>query len=272
MGARLAPTVLALALLGCVRAPPSVVAGSPSNVDSRPPCRVGAPHACAVGRVCVNLTPAHAECRPVADEAPLGVLALPVDAGAEVYCTHAAGEGSHSWQNAYWALDLDSAYDARPATIRASADGVAYVFPRDGECPAPSGTPARSDDQPCGEGWGNHVKVFHGGGYFTLYAHLARVAVRDGQRVARGEALGTEGATGMAGHRHVHWSVQRLPGDTEAEWSQRRAWIGESVPFRFEATVAGRRETLSVRDVSCPHSSAGALPPEVQPRWRGVGP
>jgi hypothetical protein len=204
--------------------------------------------------------------------APVGVLALPVDAATEVYCTHASGEGSHAWENALWALDLDSAYDGPPATIRASAEGIAYVFPRDETCVAPPGTPARSDDQPCGEGWGNHVKVFHGAGYFTLYAHLARVAVRDGQRVTRGEALGTEGSTGMAGHRHVHWSVQRLPGSSEAEWSQRRAWIGESVPFRFEVTAAGQRATLAVRDVRCPHSSAGALPPDVQPRWRGVAP
>jgi hypothetical protein len=264
--------LLILALLACARGAPPTVASSPSHVDSRPPCRVGDPAACATGRVCVNITPNHAECRPVAAEAPVGVLALPVDAATEVYCTHASGEGSHAWENALWALDLDSAYDGPPATIRASAEGIAYVFPRDETCVAPPGTPARSDDQPCGEGWGNHVKVFHGAGYFTLYAHLARVAVRDGQRVTRGEALGTEGSTGMAGHRHVHWSVQRLPGSSEAEWSQRRAWIGESVPFRFEVTAAGQRATLAVRDVRCPHSSAGALPPDVQPRWRGVAP
>lgn len=269
--------IVALAItLGCDRAPPATSAPTTSppsaaaSFATSTPCVVGRAGDCASGEVCVNLTASRAECRRVPADAPLGVIALPVDASAEVYCTHASGEGSHAWENAYWALDLDSAYDGPPATIRASAAGVAYVFPRGEACPTAPGTPARSEDQPCGEGWGNHVKVFHGGGYFTLYAHLASVSVRDGQRVERGDPLGVEGNTGMAGHRHVHWGVQRLPGSSEAEWSRRRAWIGESVPFRFEVTRGGSRVTLSMRDVRCPHASAGALPPEAQPRWRGV--
>lgn len=225
---------------------------------------------CPEGSVCVNLRRDRAECRAVPPEAPLPPLALPVDADTEVVCTHASGEGSHSWENAYWALDLDSPYDRPPATIRASAPGVAFVFPRGATCPAPRGTPARTEDDPCGEGWGNHVKVLHGGGYFTLYAHLERALVRDGQRVERGEALGVEGATGMAGHRHVHWSVQRLPGRNEAEWLQRIAWIGDSVPFRFEARVRGRPVTVSTAELACPHASAGELPPDVQPHFTGA--
>lgn len=272
----------AVGCAGSVRAAPTERAGgaaerasatgAPVMASSGPvTCVVGGPSVCASGTVCVNMRRDHAECMTVPAEAPIEDLAVPVDAATEVFLTHCPGEGSHSWANAFWALDLDSAYDGAPATIRASAPGVAYVFPQGETCPAPAGTPARTQEQPCGEGWGNHVKVFHGGGYFTLYAHLARVDVRDGQQVQRGEPLGVEGATGMAGHRHVHWSVQRLPGAGPNEWDARRSWIGESVPFRFAAVRNGRSERVEVRGLRCPHSTAGALPAEVQPRYRGAG-
>ena len=256
-----------LALLVCAQRP---AAGNPPAPSTARTCRVGQAPACPAGTVCVNLRPDRAECRTPPPEAPLRAFTLPVDARAELLCTHGSGEGSHSWENAYWALDLSSPVDRPAATIRASAEGVAYVFPREGPCPTPPGTAARSENSPCGQGWGNHVKVLHGGGYFSLYAHLERVLVRDGQRVAQGEALGVEGATGMAGHRHLHWSVQRLAGASEAEWLQHIDWIGDSVPFRFEASVRGARATLSPATLVCPHAGPGELPPEVQPHLRGV--
>jgi len=34
-------------------------------------------------------------------------------------------------------------------------------------------------------------------------------------------------SSGAAGHRHLHWSVQKLPGKTQKEWEDRIAWDGE---------------------------------------------
>ena len=57
-------------------------------------------------------------------------------------------------------------------------------------------------------GYGNYVIVAHGGGYFTLYAHLAETQVVDGQRLLRGQVVGLEGATGLATGPHVHFELR----------------------------------------------------------------
>ena len=57
-------------------------------------------------------------------------------------------------------------------------------------------------------GYGNYVIVAHGGGYFTLYGHLADTQVVDGQHVVRGQLVGHEGATGLATGPHVHFELR----------------------------------------------------------------
>jgi murein DD-endopeptidase MepM/ murein hydrolase activator NlpD len=61
------------------------------------------------------------------------------------------------------------------------------------------------------EGYGRIVKVDVGGGYSTLYAHLARYRVRMGERVSAGEPLGVAGCTGWCTGTHLHFEV-RLDG------------------------------------------------------------
>jgi len=56
-------------------------------------------------------------------------------------------------------------------------------------------------------GWGNEVTIAHGVGVRTIYAHLSRVDVRVGQRVATGEQIGLVGATGDATGPHLHFQV-----------------------------------------------------------------
>jgi murein DD-endopeptidase MepM/ murein hydrolase activator NlpD len=59
-----------------------------------------------------------------------------------------------------------------------------------------------------GGGYGNLVVVRHRLGSKTWYAHLARVTVRRGARVAAGGRLGTVGATGYATGPHLHFEVR----------------------------------------------------------------
>lgn len=82
-------------------------------------------------------------------------------------------------------------------------------------------------DQPCGAsiyaagpgtvitagpmpGWGNTVRIDHGDGLVTLYAHMAwdsqRVAI--GDAVTAGTPLGAEGSTGKSTGCHLHFEVQ----------------------------------------------------------------
>ena len=60
-------------------------------------------------------------------------------------------------------------------------------------------------------GWGYAVTIDHGGGVRTLYAHLSRVGVRAGRRVAAGQPIGRVGASGNASGPHLHFEV-RLRG------------------------------------------------------------
>ena len=55
---------------------------------------------------------------------------------------------------------------------------------------------------------GNVVKVDHGFGIETLYGHLAKSLVKEGQRVKRGEVVGLVGSTGLATGPHLHYMVK----------------------------------------------------------------
>jgi len=60
-----------------------------------------------------------------------------------------------------------------------------------------------------GEFYGKTVVVKHRDGYFTVYGHLARVEVREGDNVSRGEEIGTVGATGTT-NPHLHFELRRV--------------------------------------------------------------
>lgn len=82
---------------------------------------------------------------------------------------------------------------------------------------APRGTPvfatgdgvvARADAN--SSGYGNHIRIDHGFGYVSLYAHLRRVKpynVRKGQKVKRGDIIGYVGSTGRSQAPHLHYEV-----------------------------------------------------------------
>jgi murein DD-endopeptidase MepM/ murein hydrolase activator NlpD len=58
-----------------------------------------------------------------------------------------------------------------------------------------------------GSGWGRMILIAHGDAVTTRYAHLSRIRVRVGERVATGETVGRVGATGEATGPHLHFEV-----------------------------------------------------------------
>ena len=56
-------------------------------------------------------------------------------------------------------------------------------------------------------GFGNHIKLQHGAGYTTLYAHLSKIKVKHGQKVKRGDIIGLTGNTGRSTAPHLHYEI-----------------------------------------------------------------
>jgi murein DD-endopeptidase MepM/ murein hydrolase activator NlpD len=82
---------------------------------------------------------------------------------------------------------------------------------------APTGTPilAAGDGVIVRAGpfssFGNYVRIRHGDGYETAYAHLSRFArgLRSGARVRQGQVIGYVGTTGRSTGPHLHYEVMR---------------------------------------------------------------
>lgn len=54
------------------------------------------------------------------------------------------------------------------------------------------------------ESYGNYVKVVAENGTYTLYAHMSRVAVTNGQTISTGDVIGYVGTTGSSTGNHLH--------------------------------------------------------------------
>ena len=84
---------------------------------------------------------------------------------------------------------------AAPGTVAATRDGMA-------DTPVTPETRAAIEGRECG----NAVRVDHGEGWQTLYCHMRRGSptVRQGDLVARGDALGKVGLSGLTNAPHLH--------------------------------------------------------------------
>lgn len=56
-------------------------------------------------------------------------------------------------------------------------------------------------------GYGRHIRIDHGFGYVSLYAHLSKYNVKRGQKVKRGEIIGYVGNTGRSVAPHLHYEI-----------------------------------------------------------------
>lgn len=80
---------------------------------------------------------------------------------------------------------------------------------------APTGTPVSASGAGVvtyagwSGGYGLLVTVDHGNGMQTRFAHLSRLKVSAGQKVARGQVLGLVGSTGRSTAPHLHYEMRQ---------------------------------------------------------------
>ncbi len=79
---------------------------------------------------------------------------------------------------------------------------------------APTGTPIMTvaDGTVKFAGWqngyGNAVEVVHGNGRSTFYAHMSRIATKQGDKVSQGDHIGDVGSTGWSTGPHLHFEYR----------------------------------------------------------------
>lgn len=56
-------------------------------------------------------------------------------------------------------------------------------------------------------GYGRHVRIDHGYGYVSLYAHMYKYNVKKNQIVKRGDIIGFVGSTGRSEAPHLHYEI-----------------------------------------------------------------
>lgn len=108
------------------------------------------------------------------------------------YSKHDFGMRLHPILNIYRVHEGIDIVNETGTPVYASADGIVDFTGRRG-------------------GYGLAVEVNHGYSLKTLYGHLSKVLVREGQRVKRGELIARSGNTGLSNGPHLHYEV-RLNG------------------------------------------------------------
>ena len=111
---------------------------------------------------------------------------------------------------------------------------------------APTGTPVlasaagRVVQSGWGGGYGNVIRVDHGRGVVTRYAHLSRLIARVGQNVGQGQSIGLVGTTGLSTGAHLHYEVWQngRPVDPRQTKFQTGTQLGGGDLSAFKAQMA----------------------------------
>ena len=112
------------------------------------------------------------------------------------YRTNPMGGGEQSFHRG---LDM---VGPRGSAILAAGDGVVVEH-----WPAPGTVGAGGHVFKGNPTFGAMIVIDHGNGVWTLYGHMSRTFVHEGQRVTAGQVIGIQGRTGDATGEHLHFEV-----------------------------------------------------------------
>ena len=99
-----------------------------------------------------------------------------------------------------------------------------------------NGIVKRADNR--SSGYGKHIRIDHGFGYMSLYAHLSKYNVRRGQRVKRGDVIGYVGNTGRSVGPHLHYEIIK----DNKKINPLNFYYGNLSPREFEALLTQSKQ------------------------------
>jgi murein DD-endopeptidase MepM/ murein hydrolase activator NlpD len=104
-------------------------------------------------------------------------------------------------------------------------------------------------------GYGNQVRIAHGGGVTTSYSHMSRMVTGPGQPVRQGELIGYVGSTGMSTGPHLHYElhVNGVPVDPASIRYATRAQLSGAELDAFRTRM---RAYLALRPGALPQTAA----------------
>ena len=110
--------------------------------------------------------------------------------------------------------------------------GMDFTAPRNTPVYAASdGKIIRADSR--SSGYGKHIRIDHGFGYVTLYAHLNKYNVRRNQKVKKGDIIGFVGSTGRSQAPHLHYEVRK----DGIKYNPINFYYGNLSPDEFDALL-----------------------------------
>ena len=154
------------------------------------------------------------------------IIEMPFASGHVSQCTQGVdGSTSHHSSSTMYDIDFDTSNTAKEE-LRAPVSGTAYVHMEDAK-----------------KNFGYHVCIFIGNGMYVIVAHMADIAVTNGQQVVAGQYIGHEGCTGYCSGDHVHIGLH--VGD-----AQKMGQFGTSVPVRYLLSDKTAKTSVAAIDSS----------------------
>ncbi|CAL9505357.1 hypothetical protein SUDANB120_03530 [Streptomyces sp. enrichment culture] len=149
-----------------------------------------------------------------ADEAPTSLTATAELVAAQASAQASSAAKAGAWQKPLSTYTLSATYGKGGNLWSRKHSGQDFAVP--------VGTPVKSVSAgvvvkagPNGGGdgpaYGNAVVIKHAGGTYSQYAHLSKVQVKVGQKVAKGKQIALSGNTGNSTGPHLHFEIRTTP-------------------------------------------------------------
>jgi murein DD-endopeptidase MepM/ murein hydrolase activator NlpD len=142
------------------------------------------------------------------------------------------GNRTHGWYNCLYATDFASSPESPPGEILAAGDGKVVNLNLQGNSSEAASAPGENE----GNGFGKWIAIENKNSEISFYAHLSKVIVEVGDLVKKGQKIGVEGVSGQAGHRHLHFSIQRCTENPKKKEFPLHPLYYYTIPYNLRCT------------------------------------